>query len=86
MRRLAVCYTRDMDWIDRIIVTPGIRSGKPCVRGTRITVSDVLEYLAGGMTADELLSDFPSLTLDDIRACLGFAASREKRLAFATPL
>jgi uncharacterized protein (DUF433 family) len=62
-------------------VTPGIRSGKPCVKGTRITVYDVLEYLAGGMSEGDILSDFPSLTGDDIRACLAFAAARERRLA-----
>ena len=66
---------------DRITVTPGIRSGKPCVKGTRITVYDVLEYLAGGMSEGDILSDFPSLTGDDIRACLAFATARERRLA-----
>jgi uncharacterized protein (DUF433 family) len=66
---------------DRISVTPGIRSGKPCVKGTRITVYDVLEYLAGGMSECDILADFPSLTSDDIRACLAFAAARERRLA-----
>ena len=65
---------------DRIIIKPGIRSGKPCVRGTRITVSDVLEYLAGGMTEQEIVHDFPELTTDDIRACLAFAAERERRI------
>ena len=58
----------------------GVRSGKPCVRGTRLTVSDVLEYLAGGMTEDEIVHDFPELTRDDIRACLIVAAEREKRI------
>jgi uncharacterized protein (DUF433 family) len=62
-------------------VNPEVRSGKPCIRGTRITVYDVLEYLAGGMTDDELLADFPDLTRDDIRACLAFAAARERRLS-----
>ncbi len=70
-----------MDWQNRIEVNPGVRSGKPCVKGTRITVYDVLEYLAGGMREDEIVADFPDLTLDDIRACLAFAASRERRLA-----
>jgi uncharacterized protein (DUF433 family) len=64
-------------------VKPGVRSGKPCLRGTRITVYDVLEYLAGGMTEDEILNDFPSLDREDIRACLEFAAARERRLASA---
>jgi len=67
-----------------ITIEPGKRSGKPCIRGTRMTVTDVLEYLAGGMTADELLAEFPDLTADDIRACLAFAADRERRLAVLT--
>ena len=70
-----------MGWQERISVNPAVRSGKPCVKGTRITVYDVLEYLAGGMTEDQILSDFPDLTREDIRACLAFAAARERRLA-----
>jgi uncharacterized protein (DUF433 family) len=70
-----------MDWEDRISVDPEVRSGKPCVKGTRITVYDVLEYLAGGMTEAEILADFPDLKTEDIRACLAFAAARERRLA-----
>jgi uncharacterized protein (DUF433 family) len=70
-----------MAWQDRISLNPAVRSGKPCIKGTRITVYDVLEYLAGGMTEDSLLSDFPDLTRDDIRAVLAFAAARERRLA-----
>mgnify|MGYP001569510320 CR=1 FL=1 len=66
---------------DFITVTPGVRSGKPCIRGTRITVYDVLEYLAGGMTEQEILADFPALRPEHIRACLAFAAARERRLA-----
>jgi uncharacterized protein (DUF433 family) len=69
-----------MDWQERIAVNPAVRSGKPCVKGTRIAVYDVLEYLAGGMTEDQILSDFPDLTREDIRACLAFAAARERRL------
>jgi uncharacterized protein (DUF433 family) len=69
-----------MDWHERITVDPAIRSGKPCVKGTRITVYDVLEYLAGGMSEDQILADFPDLQLEDIRACLAFAAARERRL------
>ena len=65
---------------DRISIDPAIRSGKPCIRATRMTVTDVLEYLAGGMSEDEILKDFPYITRDDIRACLAFAAEREKRL------
>jgi len=70
-----------MRWQDRITVTPGVRSGKPCIKGTRITVYDILEYLAGGMTEVQILADFPDLTAEDIRACLAFAAARERRLA-----
>ena len=70
-----------MEWKDRVVVDPAVRSGKPCIRGTRITVYDVLEYLAGGMSEDAILADFPDLARDDIRACLSFAAAREKRLA-----
>ena len=66
--------------ISRITVDPGKRSGKPCIRGLRITVSDVLEYLASGMTEAEILSDFPELACEDIRAYLAFAAERERRL------
>ncbi len=61
-------------------MTPGVRSGKPCIKGTRITVYDVLEYLAGGMTEKEILADFPDLTAEDVKACLAFAAARERRL------
>jgi uncharacterized protein (DUF433 family) len=70
-----------MIWQERITITPGVRSGKPCIRGTRITVYDILEYLAGGMTEAAILDDFPDLTADDIRATLAFAAARERRLA-----
>lgn len=72
-----------MNWQERISVNPSVRSGKPCVKGTRITVYDVLEYLADGMSEDEILADFPDLVREDIRACLGFAAARERRLANA---
>ena len=70
-----------MGWQDRITVNPQVRSGKPCIRGTRITVYDVLEYLAGGMSEAQILDDFPDLRLEDIRAVLAFAAARERRLA-----
>ncbi len=69
------------DLLDHIVIDPELRSGKPCVRGTRITVYDVLEYLAGGMSTDELLGEFPELTSDDVQAVLQFAAARERRLA-----
>jgi uncharacterized protein (DUF433 family) len=64
-----------------ITVKPGVRNGKPCLKGTRITVTDVLEYLAGGMTEAQILADFPALKPEHIRACLAFAAARERRLA-----
>ncbi len=70
-----------MKFEDRITITPGVRSGKPCIKGTRITVYDLLEYMAGGMTEEQILADFPDLTREDIRACLAFAAARERRLA-----
>ncbi len=70
-----------MGWEERISITPGVRNGKPCIKGTRIAVYDILEYLAGGMTEVEITSDFPSLTREDIRAALAFAAARERRLA-----
>jgi uncharacterized protein (DUF433 family) len=65
-----------MDYRQIITIEPGKRSGQPCVRGMRVTVRDVLEYLAGGMTVQELLADFPELTVDDIRACFAFAAAQ----------
>jgi uncharacterized protein (DUF433 family) len=70
-----------MDTLERIVIDPEIRGGKPCIRGTRITVYDILEYLAGGMSEEEVLQDFPSLTREDLRAVLSFAALRERRLA-----
>lgn len=72
-----------MDYSDIITIEPGKRSGKPCIRGLRITVQDVLEYLAGGMSEDEIVRDFPELTRADIRACLAFAADRERKLFVA---
>jgi len=68
-----------MALLDRIVINTEIRFGKPCVRGTRITVGDVLSYLAGGTSQDQLLGEFPQLTAEDIRACLAFAAERERR-------
>ena len=64
-----------------ITVEPGKRGGKPCIRGLRITVHDVLAYLASGMSDDAILADFPELNRDDIRACLAFAADRERGLS-----
>lgn len=66
--------------LDRITVEPGKRGGKCCIRGMRITVYDVLSYLAAGMTAEEVLADFPFLTAKDIRACLSCAADRERQM------
>jgi uncharacterized protein (DUF433 family) len=65
-----------MDYSNLITIEPSKRSGQPCIRGMRITVRDVLEYLAGGMTVQEVLADFPELTMDDIRACLAYAAKQ----------
>jgi uncharacterized protein (DUF433 family) len=68
------------DYQNRITIEPGKRSGKPCIRGMRITVYDVLEYLASGMSEEDILDDFPELEKEDIRACVAFAAARERRL------
>jgi len=69
-----------MNHQDYITIEPGKRGGKPCIRGLRITVYDVLEYLASGMTQAEILQDFPDLTATDLRACLAFTADRERKL------
>jgi uncharacterized protein (DUF433 family) len=74
-----------MSYKDRITIDPGKRGGKPCIRGLRITVYDVFEYLASGMSEDEILKDFPDLARDDIRACLEFAADRERGLLSIPP-
>ena len=68
-----------MNYTDRITLEPGKRSGKPCIRGMRITVHDVLSYLAAGMSHEQILADFPYLQEDDILASLAFAADRERR-------
>jgi uncharacterized protein (DUF433 family) len=70
-----------MDYSKIITIEPGKMGGKPCIRGLRITVYDVLDYLASGMTEDEILRDFPDLTKEDLRASLAFAADRERKLA-----
>jgi len=70
----------DVALLDRITMEPGKRGGKPCIRSMRITVYDVLSYLAAGMTAGEILADFPFLMEEDIRACLAFAADRERQM------
>lgn len=71
---------RIVNYADRITIEPGKRWGKPCIRGLRITVYDVLDYLAGGITPDQILLDFPDLEAADISACLSFAADRERKL------
>ena len=68
-----------LNYVDRITIEPGKRGGKPCVRGMRITVGDVLGWLAAGMSWEEIFEDFPELTTDDIQACLAFASNREHR-------
>lgn len=77
-------YPLLMNYEGRITIEPGKRGGKPCIRGLRITVSEVLEYLASGMSPEEIVNDFPDLTIEDIRACLSFAADRERKL-FTVP-
>lgn len=67
-----------MNYRERITIEPGKCGGKPCIRGMRVTVYDILEYLASGMTSAEILEDFPYLTAEDIQACLAYAADREK--------
>ena len=69
-----------MDYRERISIDPEIRSGKPCITGTRITVADVFDYLGGGMSIAEVLEDFPDLKEEDIRACFAYAADRDRRL------
>jgi uncharacterized protein (DUF433 family) len=69
-----------MDYRDYITIDPNKRGGKPCVRGLRITVYEVLEYLASDMTEAEILDDFPDLTREDLKSCIAFAADRERRL------
>lgn len=68
-----------MSYLERISIDPAKRSGKACIRDLRITVQDILEYLAGGMSQEEVLRDFPELAPEDIRACLEYAAQRERR-------
>lgn len=74
-----------MDLNQWIEITPDIRGGKPCIKGTRITVYDLLEYMAGGMSESQILSDFPSLRPEHLRATLAFAAQRERRLSTGIP-
>jgi len=75
---------RAVDYRDIITIEPGKRGGKPCIRGMRITVYDVLGWLAAGMTQEEILADYPELTQEDIRACLAYAADRERSSLIAS--
>jgi uncharacterized protein (DUF433 family) len=81
MWKLNRCSGGVVDYHKIITIEPGKMGGKPCVRGMRMTVYDVLDYLASGMSEAEILHDFPDLTGEDLRACLAFAADRERRLA-----
>ncbi len=74
-----------MNYQNHITIDPNKRSGKPCVRGLRITVYEVLDYLASDLTEEEILADFPDLTREDFKACIAFAAERERRLATVPP-
>jgi uncharacterized protein (DUF433 family) len=74
-----------MNYHTYITIEPGKRGGKPCIRGMRITVYDILEYLASGMSEDDILADFPDLTREDIRASLAFAADRERKFVSIPP-
>jgi uncharacterized protein (DUF433 family) len=76
---MCLLYHIGMTLLERISVDPTVRFGKPCVRGTRLTVGEVLGHLAGGMAEAELLSNFPQLTHEDVLACLAYAAERERR-------
>ena len=71
-----------MNYAERITIDPGKRSGKPCIRGMRITVSDLLDYLAAGMSVEEILADFPELVREDVQAALAFAADMDRKIRF----
>jgi uncharacterized protein (DUF433 family) len=77
--KVCLLYHIGMALLERISVDPAVRFGKPCVRGTRLTVGEVLGHLAGGMTEADLFSNFPQLTHEDVLACLAYAAERERR-------
>ena len=78
-RRARLPDNEGMDLTERIVIDPARRSGKPCIRDTRITVYDVLDYLASGMSEAQIVADFPELEVDDVRAAIAFAAARERR-------
>lgn len=86
---LAICQvehqTFAMNYQDYITIDPNKRGGKPCIRGLRITVYEVLDYLASDMTEEEIIEDFPDLTREDLKACIAFAAERERRLVMVPP-
>jgi len=82
---LATVVEQIMNYQDYITIEPGKRGGKPCIRSMRITVYDVLDWLASGRSETEILDDYPELTQDDIRACLAFAADREHQLSTIAP-
>ncbi|HEY0764008.1 MAG TPA: DUF433 domain-containing protein [Pyrinomonadaceae bacterium] len=82
--RISQLNLKNMDYRDYITIDPNKRGGKPCVRGLRITVYEVLEYLASDMSEAQILDDFPDLTHEDLKACIAFAADRERRL-FTAP-
>jgi uncharacterized protein (DUF433 family) len=73
-------YHVPMNYLEHIGIDPRIRSGKPCIRSTRIAVADIFDYLGGGMSIAEVLDDFPDLTAEDIQACFAFAADRDRRM------
>jgi uncharacterized protein (DUF433 family) len=75
-------YLFSMDYRERIAIDSRIRSGKPCIRGTRIAVADIFDYLGGGMSIAEVLEDFPDLVAEDIQACFSFAAEQDRRFSF----
>ncbi|AMQ55499.1 DUF433 domain-containing protein [Algoriphagus sanaruensis] len=72
-----------MNYLDYISIDPNIRFGRPCIKGTRISVSDVLGWMASGMSMDDIIADFPELTLDQLKGSLAFAADREQKLKYA---
>jgi uncharacterized protein (DUF433 family) len=79
-------YPVTVDYRNKITIEPGKRGGQPCIRGLRVTVYEVLDYLASGMSEAEILRDFPDLTREDILACLAFAADRERKLVSIPPV
>jgi uncharacterized protein (DUF433 family) len=83
-KQIIIYYLGNMNYALYISIDPNIRFGKPCIKNTRITVYDVLGWLASGMRIEEILEDYPELTVEGIRACLGFAADKEHKLKIAS--